>query len=53
MGRNVRHRTFLHVRSMKTQISLRVRAVWSESPLSAWRNFESLAIQNAPSDDSD
>ena len=32
---------------------LRMRAAWSESSLSAWRNFASLAIQNAPSEDSD
>ena len=36
-----------------TQISLRLRPVWSESSLSAWRNLASLAIQNAPSEDSD
>ena len=48
MSRNVRKRTFWHVRPTKTQISLRVRAVWSESSLSTWRNFVSLAIQNAP-----
>ena len=41
------------VRPTKTQISLRVCAVWSESSLSAWRNFASLAIQNAPSEESD
>ena len=29
------------------------RAVWSESSFSAWRNFASLAFQNAPSEDSD
>ena len=29
----------------KTQISLRIRAVWSESSSSAWRNFAPLAIQ--------
>ena len=44
---------FWHVRPTSTQISLRMRAVWSESSLSAWRNFASLAIQNASSDDSD
>ena len=53
MSRNVRKRTFGHVPSTKTQISLRIRAVWSESSLSAWSNFASLAIQNAPSEDSD
>ena len=50
---NVRKRTFWHVRPMKTQISLRIHAVWLESSLSAWRNFASLAIQNAPREDSD
>ena len=53
MRHNVRKRTFWHVRETKTQISLRIRAVWSESLLSAWRNFASLAIQNAPREDSD
>ena len=51
--RNVRKRTFWHVRPTKTQISLRIRTVWSESSLSVWRNFAYLAIQNAPSEDSD
>ena len=41
------------VRPTKTQISLRLRAVWLESSLSASRNFASLAIQNARSEDSD
>ena len=36
----------------KTQISLRIRAVWLESSLYAWRNFVSLAIQIALSEDS-
>ena len=35
-------RTFGYVRPTKTQISLRIRAVWSESSLPAWRNFASL-----------
>ena len=48
MSRNVRKRTFWHVRPTKTQISLRIRAVWLESSLSAWRNIVSLAIRNAP-----
>ena len=38
---------------MKTQTGLRIRAVWSESSLSAWRNVASLAIKNAPSENSD
>ena len=46
-------RAFWHVRRTKTQISLRICAVRSESSLSAWRNLASLAIQNAPSEDSD
>ena len=52
-GCSVRKRTFWHVRSKKTQISLHIRAVWSESSLSEWRNFAFLAIQNVPSEDSD
>ena len=32
-----------HVRPAKTQISLGIRLVWSESSLSAWRKLESLA----------
>ena len=42
-----------YVRPTKTQISLPITAVWSESSLSAWRNFTSLAIQNAPNEISD
>ena len=41
------------MRPRKTQISQRICAVWSESSMSAWRNFASLAIQNAASEDSD
>ena len=33
----------MSVRPAKTQISLGIRPVWSESSLSAWRNLESLA----------
>ena len=32
------------VRRTKTQISLGIRPVWSESSLSAWRKLKSLAI---------
>ena len=46
-------RTFSHAHQMKTQISLRIRAVWSESSLYAWWKFASLAIQNAPSEYAD
>ena len=48
-----RKRTFWYVRPTKTQIGLHIRAVWSESSLSTWRNFALLAIQTAPSEDSD
>ena len=34
---------FRHVLPTQTQISLRIPAVWSESSLSAWRDFASLA----------
>ena len=44
---------FWFARPTKTQISLRIRAVWSESLLFAWRKFASLGIQNALSEDSD
>ena len=44
---------FWHVCPTKTQTSLRIRAVWSESSLSAWTTFASLAIQYAFSEDSD
>ena len=42
-----------HVRPIKTQISLGMRPVWSESSLSARRNLESLAIHWMHSEDSD
>ena len=41
------------VRPAKTQISLGIRPVWSESSLSAWRNLWSLATHWAHSEDSD
>ena len=44
---------FERMRPVKTQISLRICAVWSESSLPAWRNVTSYAIRNAPSADSD
>ena len=40
-------------RPAKTQISLGIRPVWSESSLSAWRNLGSLSTQWAHSEDSD
>ena len=41
------------VRPVKTQISLGIRPVWSESSLSAWRKHGSLATHWAHSEDSD
>ena len=41
----LRKHTFWHVRPTKTQICLRIRAVWLESSLSAWR---SLCILDHP-----
>ena len=46
-SRNVRKRTFWNARRTKTQISLNIRAVWSESSLPVCINFASLVIQNA------
>ena len=42
-----------HVRPAKTQISLGIRPIWSESSLSAWRKLGSLATYWAHSEDSD
>ena len=42
-----------HVRPAKTQISLGIRLVWSESLLSAWRKLGSLATHWVHSEDSD
>ena len=36
MSRNVRKRTLWYMRPAKIQISLRIRAVWSESSLGAF-----------------
>ena len=43
----------MSVRPAKTQISLSIRPVWSESSLSAWRKLGSLATHWAHSKDSD
>ena len=43
----------MRLRPAKTQISLDIRPVWSESSLSAWRNIGSLATHWAHSEDSD
>ena len=42
-----------HVRPAKTQISLGIRPVWSESSLCAWRKVGSLVTHWAHSEDSD
>ena len=41
----------MSVRPAKTQISLGIRPVWSESSLSAWRKLGSLATHKAQSED--
>ena len=43
----------MSVRPAKTQISLGIRPVWSESSLSAWRKLGSWATHKAHSEDSD
>ena len=43
----------LSVRQAKTQISLGIRPVWSESSLSTWRKLRSLATHWAHNEDSD
>ena len=43
----------MSVRPEKTQISLGIRPVWSDSSLSAWRNLWSLATHWAHSEDTD
>ena len=53
MSRLVTKLTKWHVRPVKTQISLGIHHVWSESSLSAWRKPGSLAIHLAHSEDSD
>ena len=53
MSRLVTKPTKCHVCPAKTQISLGIRPVWSESSLSAWRKLGSLATHWAHSKDSD
>ena len=48
---NVQKHNFWLVHLIKTPIILRIRAVWQESPLSAWSNYASLAIKSPPSED--
>ena len=53
MSRLATKPTKWHVRPAKTQISLGIRPVWSESSLSAWRKLGSLATRWPHSEDSD
>ena len=53
LSRIVTKPTKWRVRPAKTQISLGIRPVWSESLLSAWRKLGSLATHWAHSEDSD
>ena len=53
MSRLITKSTKWHVRPAKTQISLDIRPVWSESSLSAWRMLRPFAIHWAHSEDSD
>ena len=49
----VRKRTFGHVRPAKYQISLRIRAVWSESLLCAFWIAKDAKILHKDNEDSD
>ena len=53
LSRDMTKPTKWHVRPAKTQISLGIRSIWSESSLSAWRNLGSLATNWAHAEDSD
>ena len=52
LRRNLRKRTFWHVRPTKTQISLRIHAVWSVFVVRMKKLYH-LGYLNAPSEDSD
>ena len=53
MNRNVRECTFRRVRPARIQISLRIRAVWSESSLGAFWIAEDAKFLHTNNDDSD
>ena len=53
MSRLMTKPTKWHVHPLKTQITLGIRPVWSESLLSAWRKLGSLATNWVHSKDSD
>ena len=51
LNRNVRKRPFGHVRLVKIQISLRIRAVWSESSLGAYWTAKGAKFLHANNED--
>ena len=53
MSRRMTKPTKRHVRPVKTQISIGIRPVWSESPLSAWIKLGSTATHWEHSEDTD
>ena len=53
MNRNVRKRTFGHVRPAKVQISLRIRTVWLESSLDTLWIAKDAKFIHADNEDSD
>ena len=53
MSRNVRKCTFWHVRPEKIQISLRIRAVWSESSMGTLSIVMDAKLVRADNEDSD
>ena len=53
MSRKVRNRTFGHVRPAKIQISLRVRAGWSESSQGAFWIAKDAKFLHADNEDYD
>ena len=53
MSRNVIKRTFENVRPAKIQISLRIRAVWSESSQGAYWIAKDVEFLHADNEDSD
>ena len=53
MSHNVKKRTYEHVRPAKIQISLRIRAVWSESSPGAFGIAKCAKTHHAENADSD
>ena len=53
MSPNMRNGTFGHVGPAKIQISLRIRAVWSESSLGAFCIVKDAKFLHADNEDSD